>query len=90
MIQMAQSGEDMSFEERLISEHLKELLENRLPEIAKKMNCHVERVNEAVTRIGKLDTSPGLAIGRVGADDIGTVRQPPINRNAAKGMSFRT
>ena len=31
LIQMAQSGEDMSFEQRLVSEHMDELLENRLP-----------------------------------------------------------
>jgi RNA polymerase sigma-54 factor len=60
---MAQSSEDMSFEQRLVSEHMDELLENRLPCIAKKMNCSVEDINRAVERIAKLDTSPGLQIG---------------------------
>ncbi|GAG87202.1 unnamed protein product, partial [marine sediment metagenome] len=32
LIQMAQSSEDMSFEARLIAEHMDELLENRLPD----------------------------------------------------------
>src|SRR4030043_269147 len=63
LIQMAQSGEDMSFEQRLVSEHMDELLENRLPDIAKKMRCSVEEINRAIERIAKLDTSPGLQIG---------------------------
>ena len=64
LIQMAQSSEDMSFESRLIAEHMDELLENRLPDIAKKMNCSIDRINQAIKRMSKLDTSPGLQIGR--------------------------
>ena len=41
LIQMAQSTEDMSFEARLIAEHMDELLANRLPDIARKMNCSI-------------------------------------------------
>jgi RNA polymerase sigma-54 factor len=63
LIQMAQRSEDMSFEQRLISEHMDELLENRLPSIARKMNCSVEDINRAIERLSKLDTSPGLQIG---------------------------
>jgi len=63
LIQMAQSSEDMSFEARLISEYMEELLENRLPDIAKKMNCSIETINQAIERLSKLDTSPGLQIG---------------------------
>jgi RNA polymerase sigma-54 factor len=40
-----------------------ELLENRLPDIARKMNCGIEAVNQAIERMSKLDTSPGLQIG---------------------------
>jgi RNA polymerase sigma-54 factor len=64
LIQMAQSGEEMSFEERLVFEHLEELLENRLPEIARKMSCNIEEINAAIRRISKLDTSPGLQVGQ--------------------------
>ncbi len=64
LIQMAQSSEDMSFEMELISKYLDKLLENKLPGIAKKMNCPVERVNEALLRMRKLDTSPGLVISK--------------------------
>jgi len=64
LIQTAQSSEDMSFESRLIAEHMDELLENRLPDIAKKMNCGVDALNRAIARLSKLDTSPGLQVGR--------------------------
>jgi RNA polymerase sigma-54 factor len=64
LIQMAQSGEDMSFESRLVTEHMDELLDNHLPEIARKMNCSIESINRAVERMSKLDTSPGLQIGQ--------------------------
>jgi RNA polymerase sigma-54 factor len=63
LIQMAQSPDDMSFEAQLISECMDALLENRLPDIARKMNCSVERINHAIERMSKLDTSPGLQIG---------------------------
>ncbi len=64
LIQMAQSGEDMSFESRLIAEHMDDLLDNHLPDIAKKMNCTMEAINRAIERMSKLDFSPGLQIGR--------------------------
>jgi RNA polymerase sigma-54 factor len=54
----------MSFEYRLVAEHMDELLENHLPDIAKKMNCSIEAINRAIERMSKLDTSPGLQIGR--------------------------
>jgi len=63
LIQMAQSSEDMSFEQRLVAECMDELLENHLPAIARKMNCSVEEINRAIGRMSKLDTSPGLQIG---------------------------
>jgi RNA polymerase sigma-54 factor len=64
LIQMAQSGRDMSFELRLVAGYMNELLENRLPDIAKKMNCSIETINKAIERIGRLDTSPGLQVGQ--------------------------
>jgi len=63
LIQMAQHGDDMSFEMRIVAEHMDELLDNRLPDIAKKMHCSIDRINRAVERMSKLDTSPGLQIG---------------------------
>ena len=63
LIQMAQSSGDMSFEIRLVTDHMEDLLENRLPEIARKMHCSIEAVNRAVERMSRLDTSPGLQVG---------------------------
>jgi len=64
LIQIAQSGKDMSFEYRLVADHMDTLLDNRLPDIAKKMDCPIERINLAVEHLSKLDTSPGLQVGR--------------------------
>jgi RNA polymerase sigma-54 factor len=54
----------MGFERRLISKHMNALLGNRLPDIAKKMNCGVDAINRAIARMSKLDTSPGLQVGQ--------------------------
>jgi RNA polymerase sigma-54 factor len=54
----------MSFENELISKHWDALLDNRLPQIAKKMKCSVEEINAAISHMSKLDTSPGLQVGR--------------------------
>jgi RNA polymerase sigma-54 factor len=69
LIQIGQSNEsfsqeDVNFEKALVANHLEDMLENRLPDIAKKMNCSVEDVNRAIVRLSKYDTSPGLQIGR--------------------------
>ncbi len=64
LIQIAQRPEDMSFERLLIENHMDQLLENKLPQIAKKMKCPVEQINAAIGRLSKLDMSPGLQVGR--------------------------
>ena len=64
LIQIAQRPEDMSFERLLIENHMDQLLENKLPQIAKKMKCPVEQINAAIYRLSKLDMSPGLQVGR--------------------------
>ena len=64
LIQIRQSSEDVSFETALVTNHLEEMLENRLPDIARKMNCSIEDINRAIERLSKFDTSPGLQIGR--------------------------
>ncbi len=60
----ASEAASLSFEYRLIAEHMDALLENRLPEIGKKMDCTMERLNQAIRRLSKLDISPGLQVGR--------------------------
>ncbi|MBN1457141.1 MAG: RNA polymerase factor sigma-54 [Sedimentisphaerales bacterium] len=64
LIQMAQIPDDMSFEVRLVSDYWDDLLDNRLPQIAKKMKCTMEQLNNAILRMSRLDSSPGLVAGR--------------------------
>ena len=64
LIQMEQFSEDMSFEALLVRDHFQDLLENRFPQIAKKMKCSLEQINHAVHHMSKLDLSPGLRVGR--------------------------
>ncbi len=64
LIQIAQSPDDMSIEAELVSKHIELLLENRLPDIAKKTQCTMDQVNHAIEGLRKLDTSPGLQIGQ--------------------------
>jgi RNA polymerase sigma-54 factor len=64
LIQLNQSSEDTSFETRLVSGYMEELLDNRIPDIAKKMNCSIDDIKQAVKRLSKFDISPGLQIGR--------------------------
>jgi len=86
LIQMAQSGEDMSFEMELIGKYMDELLENRLPDIAKKMNCSIESINRAVERLSKLDTSPGL---QVGEDWNGPIKADVIVELSEEGEGYK-
>ncbi|MCD4830614.1 MAG: RNA polymerase factor sigma-54 [Anaerohalosphaeraceae bacterium] len=64
-IQMAQMPEDMSFEIELVDKHMEKLLENKLPEIAKKMNTSLKRISQAIQKMRVLDTSPGLQISKI-------------------------
>jgi RNA polymerase sigma-54 factor len=64
LIQMRQSPEDMDFEIRMLEQCWSDLLENRLPQIARKLNTTMEQVNRGIERMSKLDTSPGLVVGR--------------------------
>ncbi|MBM4102924.1 MAG: RNA polymerase factor sigma-54 [Planctomycetes bacterium] len=64
LLQMEQFPEDMSFEMELVGRHWNDLLENHLPQIAKKMNTTVERIAKAIERMSKFDSSPGLVVGR--------------------------
>lgn len=64
LIQINQSVEDMSFERRILEQCWGELLENHLPQIANKLRCSIEQVKRAIGRLSKLDTSPGLLVGR--------------------------
>lgn len=64
LIQLKQNKKANEFEIRLVNEHIDELLENRIPDIARKMDCSVDAVKKAIVRLSRLDTSPGLQVGR--------------------------
>ncbi|MFC1763928.1 RNA polymerase factor sigma-54 [Planctomycetota bacterium] len=64
LIQLSQGPEDTTFERTLVADHMQALLENRLPDIARKMRCRLEEVNQAIAHLSKLDTSPGLQISQ--------------------------
>ncbi len=64
LLQMEQAPDDMSLEMELVSSHWNDLLDNHLPRIAKKMNISLDCLSRALERMSKLDTSPGLSVGR--------------------------
>jgi len=64
LIQLAQQGQDGTLQRQIIAVHMEELLENRLPDIAKKLDCSLEEIKEALESMSKLDTSPGLQISQ--------------------------
>jgi RNA polymerase sigma-54 factor len=64
LIQLSQIPEDVAVETELVENHMEALLENRLPDIARKMRCRLEDINHAISRLSKLDTSPGLQVNQ--------------------------
>lgn len=64
LIQLEQQAEDYGFEIDLVKGYMNELLENKLPDIARKMGKSVEEINKAIKRLSRFDTSPGLQVGR--------------------------
>ncbi len=64
LIQIDQGDRFSPLERAIVADHMDELMENRLPDIARKLGCSMERLNEAISRLSKLDTSPGLQINQ--------------------------
>lgn len=60
LLQLAREPGDNQFEMTLIRDHLDDVLKNRLPVIAQKLQVEVERVKEGVEVIARLDPKPGL------------------------------
>jgi RNA polymerase sigma-54 factor len=63
LIQLRRSPGDTAFEEQLIEEHFQDLVQNRLPKIAKEMGVGLERVKEAVEVIAAMNPRPGALFG---------------------------
>ncbi len=66
LLQLAREKGDNSFEMMLVRDHLDDVLRNRLPVIADKLQVPVERVQEGTEVIGRLDPKPGLPFARGG------------------------
>ncbi len=60
LLQLAREPGDNAFEMALIRDHLDDVLKNRLPVIAHALGASVDRVQEGVAVIAKLDPKPGL------------------------------
>jgi len=63
ILQLDPRDEDYEFLRRLIRDHFDDLLKNRYPRVAKAMRCSLERLKEAVEKIGKLNPIPGALFG---------------------------
>ena len=63
LLQLARLTEDVSFEEKLVSQHLDDLSHNRLPKIAKELGVTVEQVKEGLAHISHLNPHPGRSFG---------------------------
>lgn len=87
LIQLRQQTDDVDFEIQLVEHYWQELLENRLPQIAKKMNVPLERLSQAIERLSKLDTSPGLSFGR--QDNPPIVADLVVEPNEEGGFTVR-
>jgi RNA polymerase sigma-54 factor len=56
-------GHDFELERQLITKHLKDLEQNRYPQIAKKTGRTIEQLQAAVARLGRLHPHPGKLVG---------------------------
>jgi len=56
-------GHDFDLERALVSEHFKDLEQNRYPQMSKKLGRPIEELKDAVKRLGRLQPFPGKLIG---------------------------
>lgn len=59
----AEAGRDVERETKIVEHFLREVELNRLPTVARKLNCSVEEVKQALANIARLDPHPGLRVG---------------------------
>ena len=61
MLQMERAGLDTTLEYTICRDHMEALGKRRIPEISRSTNTTLDDVQEAITRIGRLDPRPGRA-----------------------------
>ncbi len=67
---MGQAGQDVTLPRQIVSQFLRELEMNRLPAIARKLNCTIDSVKAAIVVIGRLNPRPGDEISTQSAQVI--------------------
>ncbi|HOX07974.1 MAG TPA: RNA polymerase factor sigma-54 [Planctomycetota bacterium] len=67
LIQLRRSPGDTSFEERIVAEHFQDLVQNRLPKIAKDLGADIDRIKEAIEVIAEMNPKPGALFGGTAA-----------------------
>jgi RNA polymerase sigma-54 factor len=70
LIQLRRSPGDTSFEERLVREHFQDLLQNRLPKIAKDMGVDLERIKAGLEVVATMNPRPGALFGGTSAHHV--------------------
>jgi RNA polymerase sigma-54 factor len=63
LLQLRRSPGDTSFEQRLVEVHFDDLMQNRLPKIAKEMGVDMDMVKEAIEVIATMNPRPGVLFG---------------------------
>ncbi|MCU0724558.1 MAG: hypothetical protein MUE73_02025, partial [Planctomycetes bacterium] len=61
-LQIKDDAEDVDLMRRLVRDHLDEVEKNRVPKIARDLGVSVEKVNELIERVARLDPRPGAAL----------------------------
>jgi RNA polymerase sigma-54 factor len=62
LLQIGDDEEDAEVLRRLVRDHLDDVEKNRVPKIAHDLGISVERVNELIQRVSRLDPRPGAAL----------------------------
>lgn len=62
LLQLRALPGDNALEEKIVQHHLEDVVKNRLPQIAKALNCNIEEIQEALGVIAHLTPSPGLSV----------------------------
>ena len=63
LIQLNQDTGNHALEKLIVSQHLRDIELNRLPQVAKKTGESMARIKEAIVHIGRLTRRPGMLIG---------------------------
>ena len=61
LLQMERSGQDTTLEHLIVRDYMEALGKRRIPDISRGTNTSLDDVQEAITRIGRLDPRPGRA-----------------------------